>query len=81
MSYVTSATAWLSDAITPEAKRLVEVFYELADSKAPDAGHQLATEVFTDKATFVGPSETFRGAAGERPNSLKIRGFRFHRSD
>lgn len=65
MSYVTNATNWLSDSITSQAKSLVATFYELADSKAEDAGYRLATDVFSNEATFISPSGTFNGTAGE----------------
>ncbi|KAK1494247.1 hypothetical protein CTAM01_09128 [Colletotrichum tamarilloi] len=63
MSYVTNATDWLSDSITSQAKSLIATFYELADSKVEDAGDRLATEVFSNQATFISPSGTFNGAA------------------
>ncbi|KAK7443069.1 hypothetical protein Landi51_09272 [Colletotrichum acutatum] len=64
MSYVTNATNWLSDSITSQSKSLIAAFYELADSKHEDAGDRLATEVFSNEATFISPSGTFNGAAG-----------------
>ncbi|KAK1543787.1 hypothetical protein CPAR01_04420 [Colletotrichum paranaense] len=63
MSYVTNATDWLSDSITSQAKSLIATFYELADSKVEDAGDRLATEVFSNQATFISPSGTFNGTA------------------
>ncbi|KAK1725884.1 uncharacterized protein BDZ83DRAFT_730017 [Colletotrichum acutatum] len=63
MSYVTNATNWLSDSITSQSKSLIAAFYELADSKHEDAGDRLATEVFSNEATFISPSGTFNGAA------------------
>ncbi|KAK1480308.1 hypothetical protein CABS01_14446 [Colletotrichum abscissum] len=63
MSYVTNTTDWLSDSITSQAKSLIATFYELADSKVEDAGDRLATEVFSNQATFISPSGTFNGTA------------------
>ncbi|KAK1640692.1 hypothetical protein BDP81DRAFT_167082 [Colletotrichum phormii] len=62
MSYVTNATAWLSDSINSQTKSLIAAFYELADSKEEDAGHRLSTEVFSNDATFISPSGTFHGS-------------------
>ncbi|KXH69574.1 hypothetical protein CSAL01_06106 [Colletotrichum salicis] len=59
MSYVTNATAWLSDSINSQTKSLIAAFYELADSKEEDTGHRLSTEVFSNEATFISPSGTF----------------------
>ncbi|UQC76533.1 uncharacterized protein CLUP02_18046 [Colletotrichum lupini] len=75
MSYVTNATDWLSDSITSQAKSLIATFYELADSKVEDAGDRLATEVFSNQATFISPSGTFNGTAGKiglPPRNIKM---------
>ncbi|KAK1671463.1 hypothetical protein BDP55DRAFT_771761 [Colletotrichum godetiae] len=61
MSYVTNATAWLSDSINFQTKNMIAAFYELADS-SEDTGHRLSTEVFSNEATFISPSGTFHGS-------------------
>ncbi|KAH7159415.1 hypothetical protein B0J13DRAFT_432830 [Dactylonectria estremocensis] len=61
MSYVTEATAWLSDDINDHVKALIARFYELADSKQPDAGHLMASEVFTDDAVLISPQGRMAG--------------------
>lgn len=64
MTYVTENTQWLSKDITPEAKTVVARFYELADSRQSDAGHLMASEVFTQDAVLVSPNGTFQGFNG-----------------
>jgi hypothetical protein len=64
MSYVTQTTTWLSDDISHNVKNLIARFYELADSKAADAGRLMATDVFSTDGVFVSPSGTFRGFEG-----------------
>lgn len=64
MSYVTEHTKWLSEAISQETKQLIARFYELADSKQPDAGQLLATQVFAKEATLVAANGTHKGSSG-----------------
>lgn len=64
MSYVTEHTKWLSDAISQETKHLIARFYELADSKQPDAGQLMATQVFSKEATLVAANGTHKGSLG-----------------
>ncbi|SCO84284.1 uncharacterized protein FRV6_08411 [Fusarium oxysporum] len=54
-------TIWVSESVSPEIKILISSFFELADSKDPEAGRQLATSVFAKDAVFVSASGTFQG--------------------
>ncbi|KAH8652913.1 hypothetical protein BGZ61DRAFT_541771 [Ilyonectria robusta] len=62
MSYVTEATTWLP-GVSQDVKTLIERFFELADTKQPDVGHVMATELFTRDAVITNPNGTHRGSA------------------
>ncbi|KAJ3533983.1 hypothetical protein NM208_g7746 [Fusarium decemcellulare] len=66
MSYVTKDTVWPVPAIDCEVKvkEVIAKFYDLADSKSPDAGPRMASEVFTSNASITTPGGTFEGAEG-----------------
>ncbi|KAL4801509.1 hypothetical protein BDV18DRAFT_164924 [Aspergillus unguis] len=61
MAYITENTQWMSDPISQETKDLIARFYQLADSKQSDAGHRLATEVFSEDALLSTPHGRFNG--------------------
>lgn len=67
MSYITENTKWMSDRIGDSTKDLVARFYELADSKSPDAGQLMATDVFSEDAVLASPNGTFNGFEGTSP--------------
>ncbi|RSL96333.1 hypothetical protein CDV31_013511 [Fusarium ambrosium] len=62
MSYVTKGAIWLSAEISQDVKDVLAKYYELADSKDLDAGHLMATRIFTENAILVGPNGTLRGS-------------------
>ncbi|KAL6407559.1 hypothetical protein AUP68_08578 [Ilyonectria robusta] len=74
MSYVTEATTWLP-GVSQDVKTLIERFFELADTKQPDVGHVMATELFTRDVVITNPNGTHRGSAGttNRPNKTMPR--------
>ncbi|KAF5023724.1 hypothetical protein F66182_4228 [Fusarium sp. NRRL 66182] len=81
MSYVTENTRWLSNEISQDVKDLVARYFALADSKDSDAGHRMATEVFTESATVVGANGTLKGfkdIARSRDNAWTAVTFRRH---
>ncbi|KAK1761941.1 hypothetical protein QBC33DRAFT_502148 [Phialemonium atrogriseum] len=61
MSYVTKEATWPATTLQKGVKEVIARFYELADSKEPDAGPRIANEVFTKDATLVSVSGTFQG--------------------
>lgn len=60
MSYVTHQTIWPDAvALEPKVKDLIDLFYQLPDHTSPEAGSQIAKEVFTGNAkVVVGTGET-----------------------
>ncbi|KAM5346051.1 hypothetical protein ACJ41O_009056 [Fusarium nematophilum] len=62
MSHVTEGARWLSTEISQDVKDVLARYYELADSKDSDTGHQMATGIFTENAILVGPNGTLRGS-------------------
>jgi hypothetical protein len=65
MSYVLQSTKWSSVPVEPGIQSLIASFYELADTKAPDAGPLLAREVFAPTGKLVASTGTFNGTEGE----------------
>ncbi|CAI6099520.1 unnamed protein product [Clonostachys chloroleuca] len=52
---------WLSSSVGQHTKDLIATFYELADSREPDAGTRMATEIFTKDAIWITANGTFKG--------------------
>jgi hypothetical protein len=65
MSYVLHPTKWPSTPVDQKIQSLIVSFYELADSRAADAGARLAREVFSPSGKLVAAAGTFHGPEGK----------------
>lgn len=72
MSYVTKEATWPATTLQKGVKEVIARFYELADSKEPDAGPRIANEVFTKGATLVSVSGTFQGFSGKYVKDARV---------
>jgi hypothetical protein len=65
MSYVTENTIWpTSTTVALETKAIIDLFFTLADLRAPEAGPRMADEVFAEDAEMVSSTGTAKGSAG-----------------
>lgn len=64
MNHAIDKTVWPAATLNNGVKDLITKFYQLADSKQPDAGARMASEVFSKNAILLSPNGTFQGSSG-----------------
>jgi len=65
MSYVTKDTVWpTAVTLDPAVKKLIDLFYSLADDTSPEAGPRMASEVFTKDGKMIAGVGGFSGQEG-----------------
>ncbi|KAH6990181.1 hypothetical protein EDB80DRAFT_882189 [Ilyonectria destructans] len=82
MNHAIDKTVWPAATLNNGVKDLITKFYQLADSKQPDAGARMASEVFSKDATLLSPNGTFQGSseiAKSRDNAWAVVNLREHR--
>ena len=56
-----ASTKWPSTGLSPEVKQLITHFFSLVDLPKPDAGLQIAAEVFAEDGVFTGTGGSYEG--------------------
>jgi hypothetical protein len=63
MGYPTDTTIWPT-CLSSDARKLIDHFFTLADTRSDDAGPRIAQEIFAPGGEFISPQATFVGSAG-----------------
>ena len=56
-----ASTQWPTTGLSAEVKQLITHFFSLVDLPKPDAGLQIAAEVFTEDGVFTGTGGSYKG--------------------